>query len=83
MLAKAFDYYCQHIGYEKSLPTIERWINGDNPNVKSVVIEGLRIWTNRPYFKENPENTIKLIAKLRQTTMNIYEDLSVILCGIL
>lgn len=65
MLAKAFDYYCQSNGYEKSLPTIEKWINDNNPNVKRAVIEGLRIWTNRPYFKENPENAIKLIAKFR------------------
>lgn len=65
MLAKAFDYYCHTIGYQKSLPKIEKWISDDNPNVKRAVIEGLRIWTNRPYFKENPENAIKLIAKFR------------------
>lgn len=65
MLAKAFDYYCQTVGYEKSLTKIKSWINDKNPNVKRAVIEGLRIWTNRPYFKENPELAIQLIAKAR------------------
>jgi len=65
MLAKAFDYYCQTVGYEKSLTKIESWINDKNPNLKRAVIEGLRIWTNRPHFKENPEVAIRLIAKAR------------------
>jgi len=65
MLAKAFDYYCQTVGYEKSLTKIKSWINDKNPNLKRAVIEGLRIWTNRPYFKENPELAIQLIAKAR------------------
>lgn len=65
MLAKAFDYYCQYSGYEKSLTKIKNWINDKNPNIKRAVIEGLRIWTNRPYFKENPELAIQLIAKAR------------------
>lgn len=65
MLAKAFDNYCETIGYEKSLPKIKKWINDDNPNIKRAVIEGLRIWTNRPYFKENPEVAIQLIAQSR------------------
>jgi len=49
----------------EALPTIEKWISDNNSNVKRAVIEGLRIWTNRPYFKDNPENAIKLIAKFR------------------
>lgn len=65
MLAKAFDHYCQTVGYEKSLTKIKSWINGKDPNLKRAVIEGLRIWTNRPYFKENPELAIQLIAKAR------------------
>lgn len=65
MLAKAFDYHCQAIGYEKCLSIIQKWINHENPNVKRAVIEGLRIWTSRPYFKENPEVAIRLIAKFR------------------
>lgn len=65
MLAKAFDYYCQSVGYEKSLPKIKNWIDNENPNIKRAVIEGLRIWTSRPYFKENPEIAILLIAQSR------------------
>lgn len=65
MLAKAFDHYCQTVGYEKSLTKIKSWINDKDPNLKRAVIEGLRIWTNRPYFKENPELAIQLIAKAR------------------
>lgn len=49
----------------EALPTSEKWISDNNPNVKRAVIEGLRIWTSRPYFKDNPENAIKLIAKFR------------------
>ena len=63
MLAKAFDEVCKHRGYEVSLPLIEEWITGDNPNVIRAVTEGLRIWTSRPYFKENPSVAIALIAK--------------------
>lgn len=65
MLAKAFDHYCKTVGYEKSLTKIKSWINDKDPNIKRAVIEGLRIWTNRPYFKENPELAIQLIAKGR------------------
>lgn len=65
MLAKAFDHYCQSVGYEKSLPKIRNWIDNENPNIKRAVIEGLRIWTNRPYFKENPKVAIRLIAQSR------------------
>jgi len=67
MLAKAFDHYCQTIGYERSLPKIRNWINDENPNITRAVIEGLRIWTSRPYFKENPEVAIQLIASSRST----------------
>jgi HEAT repeat protein len=62
MLAKAFDYYCSATGYEKSLPTIKKWLKNKNPNVKRAVIEGLRIWTGRPFFKENPAIAVQLIS---------------------
>jgi HEAT repeat protein len=62
MLAKAFDYYCMTIGYEKSLPTINKWLEDKNPNVKRAVVEGLRIWTSRPYFRDNPTVAIHLIS---------------------
>ena len=84
MLAKAFDEICKHRGYEASLPLITEWINDTNPNVIRAVTEGLRIWTSRPYFKENPTVAIALIAKhkgheseyLRKSVGNALRDIS-------
>ena len=84
MLAKAFDEVCKHRGYEVSLPLIEEWLNDNNPNVIRAVTEGLRIWTSRPFFKENPSVTIALIAKhkeseseyLRKSIGNALRDIS-------
>lgn len=84
MLAKAFDEICKHRGYEASLPLIKEWINDTNPNVIRAVTEGLRIWTSRPYFKENPTVAIALIAKhkgheseyLRKSVGNSLRDIS-------
>ncbi|QUI92813.1 DNA alkylation repair protein [Prevotella denticola] len=84
MLAKAFDEVCKHRGYEMSLPLIEEWINDDNPNVVRAVTEGLRIWTSRPFFKENPSEAIALISKhkaheseyLRKSVGNALRDIS-------
>lgn len=84
MLAKAFDEICKHRGYEASLPLIKEWINDANPNVIRAVTEGLRIWTSRPYFKENPTVAIALIAKhkgheseyLRKSIGNALRDIS-------
>lgn len=83
MLAKAFDYHCKTIGYEKSLPTIKKWLANKNPNVKRAVIEGLRIWTSRPYFKDNPTIAVQLITKhksddseyLRKSVGNALRDI--------
>ena len=84
MLAKAFDEVCRRRGYEKSLPLIEEWINDNNPNVTRAVTEGLRIWTNRPFFKEHPTMAITLISKhkeneseyLRKSVGNALKDIS-------
>ena len=65
VLAKAFDEYCKNTGYENVLPVIDKWLNADNPNTRRAIIEGLRIWTSRSYFKENPQEAIKRIARLR------------------
>jgi len=62
MLAKAIDHYCRITGYEKSLPVIKHWLASANPNTNRAVIEGLRIWISRPYFKDNPEIAIALIS---------------------
>ena len=84
LLANAFDEICKHRGYEASLPLIKEWINDTNPNVIRAVTEGLRIWTSRPYFKENPTVAIALIAKhkgheseyLRKSVGNALRDIS-------
>ena len=85
MLAKAFDEVCKHRGYEMSLPLIEEWLEEDNnPNVIRAVTEGLRIWTSRPFFKENPSVAIALISKhkahesayLRKSVGNALKDIS-------
>ena len=65
VLAKAFDQFCKKIGYEKALPIIDEWLQNSNPNVRRAVTEGLRIWTSRPYFKENPNEAIRRIAALK------------------
>ena len=66
VLAKAFDEFCKKIGYEKSLRVIDEWLNSENPNTRRAVVEGLRIWTSRPYFKENPREAIRRIANLKE-----------------
>ena len=66
VLAKSFDEYCKNKGYENSIPIIDEWLNSDNPNIRRAVTEGLRIWTSRPYFKENPQEAIKRIAALKE-----------------
>lgn len=84
MLAKAFDEVCKYKGYETSLPLIEDWMSDDNPNVIRAVTEGLRIWTSRPFFKENPSRAIALISKhkaheseyLRKSVGNALRDIS-------
>ena len=84
MLAKAFDSYCAKMGYETALPRIKLWLSDDNPNVRRAVIEGLRIWTGRPYFRENPKIAIDLISRhrgdeneyLRKSVGNALRDIS-------
>ena len=66
VLAKAFDEYCKNKGYENSIPIIDEWLGSDNPNTRRAVIEGLRIWTSRSYFKENPQEAIKRLATLKE-----------------
>ena len=66
VLAKSFDEFCKSIGYEKTLTVIDEWLNHDNPNTRRAVTEGLRIWTSRPYFKENPREAIRRIANLKE-----------------
>lgn len=65
ILAMSFDQYCKDISYEKAIPTIELWLNSEKANVRRAVSEGLRIWTSRPYFKENPKIAIQYLSNLR------------------
>lgn len=65
ILAKSFDRYCSDIGYKNALPIIKEWLSDKNPNVKRAVTEGLRIWTGRGYFKDNPNVAIALLSKLK------------------
>ena len=66
VLAKAFDEFCKQTGYEKSIPVIDEWLQNSNPNVRRAVTEGLRIWTSRPYFKDNPSEAVRRIAALKE-----------------
>ena len=83
-LAMAFDNYCKNKGYEKSLKTINEWLENKNENNRRAVIEGLRIWTKRPYFEDNPEEVIKLLSKhktdkseyVRKSVGNALKDIS-------
>lgn len=65
ILAKVFDQYCSDIGYYNSLSIISEWLKDKNPNTRRAVTEGLRIWTNREYFKDNPSVAIKLLSNLK------------------
>ena len=66
VLAKAFDEYCKNKGYENAIPVIDEWLRSDNPNTRRAVTEGLRIWTSRSYFKENPQEAINRLVRLKE-----------------
>lgn len=38
----------------------------NNPITRRAVTEELRIWTSRPYFKENPNEAIERISNLKE-----------------
>lgn len=65
MLAKAFDKYCKVTGYENALPEIKLWLSSGLHNLNRAAVEGLRVWTSRPYFKQHPDVAVKLISKLK------------------
>ena len=83
-LAMAFDVYCRKNGYEESLKIINEWLNNNNENVRRAVIEGLRIWTKRPFFEDNPQEAINIISKykideseyVRKSVGNALKDIS-------
>lgn len=65
VMAKAFNGYCADIGYENALPVIKEWLTDADPNVRLAVTQGLRMWTERPYFFEYPALAIQLLSTLR------------------
>lgn len=84
MLASAFDLFCKYTGYGNSIPIINEWLNDSNPNICRAVTEGLRFWTKRPYFKDNPKLAIELISRhknhesefVRKSVGNALKDIS-------
>ncbi len=83
-LGMAFDQYCKGLGYEKSLKTIDEWLHSKNKNCRRAVTEGLRIWTNKPYFKDNPQEAIRILSEhkadeseyVRKSVGNALKDIS-------
>ena len=68
ILAKAFQEYCNKKVLEEALKVIDQLLHNNNTNTRRAVTEGLRIWTNRPYFKEHPDEAIRRIAALKDDT---------------
>ena len=66
VLAMAFDLYCKMTGYESALPVIQEWLSSSCPNVRRAVSEGLRVWTSRPYFRDNPQAALRLLASRKE-----------------
>ena len=65
ILAKAVDESCAVKGYEEALPVIDEWLSDPRSNVRRAVTEGLRIWTNRPYFRDHPGDAVSRLSRLR------------------
>lgn len=84
MLAKAFDLMCKTKGYKNSLSLINEWSMSENPNLIRAVIEGLRIWTSRSFFNQNPLLAIEIISRhktheseyVRKSVGNALKDIS-------
>jgi len=55
----------QEKSYDQALFTIDKWLKNGNANAKRAVSESLRIWTSRPYFKDNPYEDIWRLASLK------------------
>jgi 3-methyladenine DNA glycosylase AlkC len=65
ILAQAFDQYCTNEGYAPVLSVIEQWLGHTNANVRRAAVEGPRIWTTRPFFRDNPQRAVALLSPLR------------------
>lgn len=49
---------------EESLPVIKKWLADSSPNVRRAIIEGLRIWTGHPYFRDHPQIAVQFWSRL-------------------
>ena len=63
--AMSFALYYKKVGYKNALPTFTSWLNGDNPNLRRAITEGLRPWTSVEYFKDHPQEAITLLSKYK------------------
>ena len=77
--AKAFNIFCELKGYEESKGIINEWIKDKNENVRRAVTEGLRVWTSKPYFKDHPQEAIKILSILK-SDKSLYVQKSVANC---
>ena len=62
VLAKAFDEFCKKIGYEKSLPVIDEWLNNENPNEAIRRIADLKNDSSE-YVRKSVGNALRDISK--------------------
>lgn len=84
VLAMAFDIYCAKKGYEEALPTVRSWFEDNRANVRRAASEGLRVWTSKKYFRDDPEKAITLLAShkddeseyVRKSAGNCLKDIS-------
>ena len=51
--------------YDIRLSIIQKWLQSDNDKQRRAVTEGLRVWTSRPFFKDNPKVAIQLLSALK------------------
>ena len=58
--------FAERKGYKNAIETIDEWLQSSNANTRRAVTEGLRIWTSRPYFKENPMEAITRLTNLKE-----------------
>lgn len=58
----AFEQYCTRVGYAYVQSDIADWLADPSPIVRRAVIEGLRVWTDRPYFDLWPEEAVDFLT---------------------
>lgn len=66
MVAKAFDHACQRRGHAACLAIIRHWLAAEHAGMRRAVCEGLRPWTSRSPFREQPSLAVALLAPLHR-----------------